>query len=422
MPGSLPRSIDCSLHHNPCIKVGIPGGIYSLHLNPMRPPLELLTLLATANNYDINTKLEPALTPSSSNEMIITKLARYAVKGLAPDEPSAISLNVDDKTFPDDRRFALLKQLKLKPKPTNTNDDYISNSMFDEMNPKWIHKENFLCAFTDPEFMARFKTSYKIVNPTDGNGDEQNIQRLLTISRRDDKDENNLQMPIRTCTFDLNTIEGRDAFANYFLEQNPPSITDDDDQTSTSLVCVTQTQSQKHKHQFGNTSKGFKMNNGDSRTIHIVNEATVRQVEETINAVYQDSAMEEEMIKLNSMRFRPNIVVDGLEPWKEFDFVGQRLKVIRSDGEGKDGQTIMLKVLSKTVRCAGIGVDPLQPDAKKLDVPQLLSKHFPQYGPYLGVYAVIECDGDGDGIEDGSSEFQIRVGDRIQLIGDESES
>lgn len=400
----------------------------------MRSILELpLVFLATVTNHKMNNEnsRNTAILPFSSTEMIIKDLARYAVKGLAPDKLSKISLSPDDKTFPDDRRYALMKR---KINHGGIGDDGDGNDekseMFDEMNPAWLHKENFLCAFTDPEFMAQFQTSYEIMKSNNGNDDASGdgIQRLLTVRRRslsessaatatgDEKKNVNV--------FDLNSFEGREKMAQYFMDQAPPSISTGDDSKgdSTSLVCVTQTHSPAHTHQFGNTSKGFKMNNGDSRTIHIVNEATVREFEDKINS---STGVEEEKVILNPMRFRPNIVVDGLQPWKEFDLVGKRLKVIRSSSDDNEDSTgssansaFFLKVLSKTVRCAGIGVDPSHPKSKKLDVPQLLAKYFPQHGPYLGIYAVIECQADQANDND-NHDFNISVGDRIQLVLDD---
>jgi hypothetical protein len=101
-------------------------------------------------------------------------------------------------------------------------------------------------------------------------------------------------------------------------------------------------------------------------------------------------------IQLNPTRFRPNIIVDGLDPWSEFDLIGKTIEVIpkESDQEHQTQQQAKLRfrITSRTVRCAGIGVDPLQPELGTIDIPKLLTKHFPQYGPYLGVYAVVDQD------------------------------
>ena len=58
------------------------------------------------------------------------------------------------------------------------------------------------------------------------------------------------------------------------------------------------------------------------------------------------------------------------------------------------------------MRCAGIGVDPLQPELGIIDVPKLLTKHFPQFGPFLGVYAVVDSCGGGT----------ICVGDTFRVV------
>ena len=128
------------------------------------------------------------------------------------------------------------------------------------------------------------------------------------------------------------------------------------------MICVTATSTstrggrgggnkeikEKHMHQFGNTRSGVKAT-GDTRTVHIVNAATVRQLSKKIGK------------KLSPLRFRQNIVVDGLEPWKEFDFVGTSL-IVNSSSSANDNELLLkekdgrmkLDVISRAVRCAGI--------------------------------------------------------------------
>ena len=74
---------------------------------------------------------------------------RYAIKGLPGDELQSVTINSGDKTFEDDRRFALLKTT--------------SRADFNEKDPEWLHKENFLCAFTAPELMSSFQSSYQVI-------------------------------------------------------------------------------------------------------------------------------------------------------------------------------------------------------------------------------------------------------------------
>ena len=131
------------------------------------------------------------------------------------------------------------------------------------------------------------------------------------------------------------------------------------------VKCIT---ADTYRHQFGNTRSGWK-HKKDTRTIHIVNAATVAQLSNKIG------------IPLDPKRFRPNLIVTNLEPWKEFDFVGK--SITTSSG-------VVLDVLSRTVRCDGVSVDPFDMSRSKLDIPNLLKQNFPEYGPYLGVYAVVK--------------------------------
>lgn len=329
-----------------------------------------------AIHIDKNSKMSE-LSPSS---MTVTKLLRYAVKGLSGDELSSVTLTPNDKTFPDDRRFALFKESS-------------SHKIFDENEPEWLHKENFLCAFSDPEMMANFQSSYQIIKCEESS----EIKRLLTLRRRSEGSGGPLEFKHALGPIDLNTEDGRQELSNFFAQ---PSLANE------RLKCISQNVSESHTHQFGNTSSGVKKNLGETRTVHLVNEATIRDVEEKFGMI------------LNPSRFRPNIVVDGLEPWKEFEFVGKRLRIIKSNSsESKSSfASLELQVLSKTVRCAGVGVDPFDPK-QKVDIPQLLSKHFPEHGPYLGVYAVIVCvEGNTSDFTFDNNELSLSVGDRIEVI------
>ena len=312
----------------------------------------------------------------------VTGLYRHAVKGLSADTLDSVTVRTRGETFPDDRRFALLKA-------KNANQ-------FDPAAPEWLHKGNFLCSFSDPVFMANYRTTYSIRlgGPTErstaeGDDEEESFatpidivdttqqspvptQRLLTVHDRGSSND----APPLLGPIDLGTKEGRAEIGAFFSKESGSTV-----------LCVSaEQQKQRHTHQFGNTSSGVKAL-GDTRTIHIVNAATVRELGETIGR------------PLNPSRFRPNMVVDGLEPWKEFDWVGKELVVTATTTTGNDDDDdnrlpMRLSVLKRTVRCEGISIDPTEQPKEDgtrdvLDMPSLLSKHYPQHGPFFGVYAAI---------------------------------
>ena len=122
------------------------------------------------------------------------------------------------------------------------------------------------------------------------------------------------------------------------------------------------------RHQFGNTGSGVKAS-GDTRTVHIVNANTVRAFAAAAG------------VQLDPSRFRANLILDGALPaWREFDWVGSTIRV--------GGAT--LAVIKRTVRCDGVNVDAVHGSGRAdLDIPALLQRHFPQHGPFLGVYAQV---------------------------------
>lgn len=302
--------------------------------------------------------LASSTTSSSSNDLsttaVVTGLFRHAVKGLSADSLESVRIAHSRDTFPDDRRFALLYE---------KNQD-----KFEESNPDWLHKENFLCAFTDPRLMARYEAEYRIVQPLEE--EEGTTQRLLSL--RDRKSREVVLGPQ-----DLATLKGREALGDFFSKQSGLPVR-----------CVSADQNNpQQKHQFGNTSSGWKQRK-DTRTIHLVNANTVRQLSEKCN------------MPLNPTRFRPNMVVEGWEPWAEFDWIGKTLELHATSNT--DQKPMKLSILSKTVRCDGVSIDPLDPDTI-VDIPKVLVQHFPEHGPYLGIYAAIDDSG------------EISLGDTLRL-------
>eukprot|EP00977_Amphora_coffeiformis_P012326 scaffold3043_cov180-Amphora_coffeaeformis.AAC.18 len=292
---------------------------------------------------------------SSQKEATITGLYRFAVKGLNADSLSQVAIPQPYDTFPDDRRFALLFDNKAEVWQEILDDN--------EGQPEWLHKENFLCVFTNPEIMASLDASYRIIPKSQ----DQDTQRILEIRDRSSGE-------VVWGPEDLATPEGRTSLGDFFSQDKK-------------VQCITadSPKASEQKFQFGNTSSGWELNE-DTRCIHLVSANTVQQVADKCKLPI-----------LNPTRFRPNIVVEGWEPWAEFDWIGKTLQV-------KAGASAMsLKIISKAVRCEGINIDPLDPGTY-LDISKLLIEHFPEHGPYLGIYAVIETAG------------ELGVGDKISLV------
>ncbi|MDJ0553827.1 MAG: MOSC domain-containing protein [Microcoleaceae cyanobacterium MO_207.B10] len=83
---------------------------------------------------------------------------------------------------------------------------------------------------------------------------------------------------------------------------------------------------------------------------------------------------------LDVRRFRPNIVVEGIDAWSEFDLVGQKLRL--GDAE--------ITVTAKIGRCMNIEVDP---NTGERDIPLLsvLKENFGHVN--TGILATVDSDG-----------------------------
>jgi hypothetical protein len=253
---------------------------------------------------------------------VVTHLHRFAVKGLGRDSLQNVVLT-PGSTMPYDRQWAI----KFRD----------SEPAFDPVDPRWIHKSAFLCAFTAGSLLGGFATSF-----------DDATRKLRVASRADGE---------RLLEARVDSFEGRTTLGNFFSNASGRAV---------DLVT-----SAAAPHQFGNTGSGVAAS-GDTRTLHIVNANTVRALALATG------------LNIDPGRFRANLILDGALPaWAEFDWVGSTISI---------GGTL-LRVIKRTVRCEGVSSDPWTSSAPVIDVPAALQRHFPQHGPFLGVYAQVVTGG-----------------------------
>ena len=116
----------------------------------------------------------------------------------------------------------------------------------------------------------------------------------------------------------------------------------------------------------------------EPKCVHLVNLASVRALEAAMG------------VAINPLRFRPNVIVDGLPAWQEFDLVGQQVRV----------GAVTFDVFKRTERCAATNVDPAT-GARDLKIPSFLSRTYGHTD--FGVYAKISAGG------------RLRAGDTLAL-------
>jgi hypothetical protein len=173
------------------------------------------------------------LSSKTSTSIQVTTLNRYAVKGLSADDLDRVDLTISSSCFPDDRRYALLKKGR------------------EWKEGEWLHKQNFLCAFTHPELLAKFEASYQVLQSDDDDDDNNDTppqRRLLEL--KDRATGQRLVGPI-----DMATEMGRAELAKVLSEQSGEQV-----------VCVT---SESGEFQFGNTPAGVANGDSNARSIHV---------------------------------------------------------------------------------------------------------------------------------------------------------
>jgi hypothetical protein len=120
---------------------------------------------------------------------------------------------------------------------------------------------------------------------------------------------------------------------------------------------------------------GFRFTDARVGFVSIINLASVEAIREMMGR------------EIDPLRFRGNVMVEGLEPWAEFDLVG---RVLAAPSGAR------LKVTRRIPRCAATEVDPTT-GARDLDIPKALMRHLGHVD--CGVYAEILTSGDITGGE-----------------------
>ena len=105
-----------------------------------------------------------------------------------------------------------------------------------------------------------------------------------------------------------------------------------------------------------------------AKCLHIVNLATVRELEKAAGR------------PVDPLRFRPNVIIDGLKPWAEFGWPDQQITV----------GGVQLDVFARTSRCEAVNVDP-QTGVRDMAIPAVLQRTWGHTD--FGVYGTVASAG-----------------------------
>jgi uncharacterized protein YcbX len=233
----------------------------------------------------------------------ITAIYRYPVKGMTPEALPEVTLTPGDP-LPFDRAWAIEN----------------GGGRFDPNAPRYLPKINFVMLMRD-ERLASLEARF---DETD---------RTLTIFRAGKQ----------VARGALDTKLGRQ-----MLEQFIAAYMKSELRGAPKIV----------------SAPGHSFSDVSARCVHIVNLASVRDLERVIGRT------------VDPRRFRPNIVLDGIPPWEEFKWVGR--KVTAGDAT--------LDVFTRTQRCDATNVDPVTA-ARDMAIPAMLMRHFGHSD--FGIYAKV---------------------------------
>ena len=240
--------------------------------------------------------------------MQVASLYRYPVKGLSPEALQSVELR-SGATLPFDRAYAIEN----------------GAGRFDPNAPRHLPKITFLMLMRD-ERLATLRSAFDDATET------------LTISR-DGK---------QVARGQLTTPLGRQ-----LVEQFLGAYMKTELRGAPKIV----------------SALGHSFSDMAAKCVHIVNLATVREVERAVGR------------SIDPLRFRANLYLEGLEPWSEFTWLNREIGI----GPAK------LAVFARTQRCEATNVDPAT-GARDMAIPAHLMRTWGHQD--LGIYAKVMSGGE----------------------------
>ncbi|MEG4321152.1 MULTISPECIES: MOSC domain-containing protein [unclassified Microcoleus] len=230
----------------------------------------------------------------------IKQLFTYPIKGLTPQAMSEFALTAGHG-IKGDRAFALLFT------------DYLEGAKMPADRASWISKK-YLAVQNDWPLLAALECHY------------QPETAVLIVKRQG----------VALLSAETNTTAGRDRISTFFTDY---------------LATIEPTKEAKHPQLaplrlVGNISGETRYPDRAPVHISLVSQATLDRLTEVAQQ------------NIDAGRFRPNIVLEGVSAWSEFELVGQQFQL----------GTALIEVTARIGRCVNIEVNPQTGDR---DIPLL---------------------------------------------------
>ena len=245
---------------------------------------------------------------SNDKTFKIKSLYRYPIKGFSPQLLERVNCKAGEP-LPFDRAFAVEN----------------GPSKFDSQNPRYLPKISFLMLMRD-ERLATLHSDFD------------DATQIITIYR-DGKQVASGQLTDPTGRRIIEQFLS--AYMNFSLRGAPKVV----------------------------YSPGHSFSDVPVKCLHLVNLASVRELERTIGRA------------VDPLRFRANVYFDTDEPWEELSWVGKQLST----------DSITLSVIDRTQRCEATNVNP-EKGIRDMAIPTTLQRTWGHSD--FGIYAKVASDGE----------------------------